>query len=716
MGKLKPLAWATQMIMGTNLLLIQHLHAQEDVQRLPVIQVQAEQEPSYVAKQITLAKSNTSLKDTPQSVSVVTRQRLDDQNINTLEDAMKNVTGVTVQRFDSAGTYSIFNARGYGSDTYQMDGTTLRTDSNGSYIDLAVYDQIEVLRGAAGLFSGAGEPGVTFNMVRKKALATPSLETKVSVGSWNNYRTDLDVTGALSEDGKVRGRFVTALQSFDTYINGLDDNSKALAYGTMEFDITDTATVSLGATYQYIDTVLSRGIPTWANGKLLNVSRSTSFIQDWNNQQLESKSFFGEFKQALNHDGEVKATVRYVTRKNDAQYSDPVVPNANGDMINFNALAFKREDKDLSADLYLSTPFSLFGQTHNFLIGADYLKGQGETDYTSYRNTLSGVVNVYHDNQYAFGKPDFIYGINVSKSELENYGIYSQLRLKLLDDVSLITGGRISWWDNTSTALVSDGVIKNTQTNYKESAELTPYASLLWDITPQISAYTSYSQIFKPQNSYRFDSNNPNGVGIQLDPRTGSQIELGMKAGLFNDQLNLSTAIFQIDDKNRAMDDPLNDRYSIASGKVRSRGFEVDAVGKLSQDWDLSAGYAYNDNKYLKDNKNEGKTFSTFTPRHSFNLWTHYKLPDTLISGLDIGTGLRYVSKFYSQSGQVRIESDGYTVVDASIGYKINPNIKASLNVYNLFDESYWEKVSGTSRQNFFGAPRNFMLTLRAKY
>lgn len=686
---------------------------EQDENTQPTITITAskEQPESYTPKKISLGKTTQTLKETPQSISVVTRQRLDDQNITSIEEALKNVTGVTVQRFDSAGTYSIFNARGYGSDSYQIDGTTLRTDTNGSYLDLAVFNTIEVQRGAASMFSGAGEPGVSINMLRKRALVDFAVESKLSAGSWNNYRGDVDVTGKLTESGDVRGRLVAALQDFDTYMNGIDGNKK-LVYGTLEYDLAERTTLSVGATYQDINTVLSRGLPTWADGKLLDISRKTTFVQDWNDQNLRTTEFFAELEHHLDNDGLIKASLRQRVRDNDAKYSDPAVPNAAGDMTGFIASAFKRQDKDLSADLFLNTPFQFVGQTHNFLIGADYLKGESDTNYAPYDIPLIGIININQDNQHTFPEPTFNYNTTISNTELENYGIYSQIRIKPMDQLTLIGGGRLSWWKSTNSNLLT-----GTARSYDEKNNFTPYAAVLFDINPDVSLYTSYSEIFKPQNSYSYDPADPTGIGQQIDPRTGNQIEAGVKAALLDGRLNTSAAIFQIEDENRAITDPLHDKYSIAAGKARSRGFEVEAGGQINDNWRITSGYAFTRTKFVDDPKNAGATFSTFTPKHNFNLWTHYKLPASVLAGLEVGAGIRAVSSFYNQaSPTVRIQQGGYTLASASVAYDIHPNYKLGLNIENLFDKTYYEKVSGFSRQNFFGSPRSAVLSLRIKY
>lgn len=679
---------------------------------LPKITLTASKKNStaYTAKKVAIGKTPQSVKETPQSVSVVTRQRLDDQNISTIQDAMKYVTGITVVRYDAAGTYSDFNARGYGSDTYQMDGTTLRTDSNGTYLDLAVFDRIEVLRGAAGMFSGAGEPGVSINMVRKRALADFSLSGKVSAGSWNNYRGEADITGKLSQDGALRGRLVTAVQDYDTFMNGIDGNKK-LVYGTLEFDIQNNTTLSVGATYQDINTVLSRGLPISADAKLLNVSRKTSFVQDWNRQDLTTKEVFAELEHRLDNDGLIKATVRQSIRDNDAKYSDPSLPDANGDMSEFSALAFKRQDKDFSADVFLNTPFQFGGQTHNFLIGADYLKGNAKTNYSSWGTPLTGTINIHHDNQHQFAEPDFDYNTNVWKDEIENYGIYTQLRVKPLERLTLIGGGRLSWWESVTNTTRSDGENVNSPGEpYDAKAEFTPYAAVLFDVSQDVSLYTSYSEIFKPQSEKTASLE-------QIGPRTGSQIEAGVKAAVLDDRLNLSSAIYQIEDKNRAIADLSGpEGAAIAGGKARSRGFEVEASGNMTDNWQITAGYAFTRTKYVKDPAQLGKSVNTFTPKHNFNLWTTYKLPARLVDGLSVGLGVRAVSRYYDEYEGSRVQQGGYALAAASLGYEINPRYKFALNVDNLFDKKYYEKVNYWIRQNMYGSPRSVTASLSFKY
>ncbi len=657
---------------------------------------------SYKANAATIGKTTVPLKDIPQSVTVVTRQQMEDQNLYTLESALKTVTGATVVRYDASGMYNTFNARGFGSDTYQFDGVAIPTDANGVYLDLALFDRIEVLRGAAGLFSGAGEPGVTINLARKRALPTFQLEAAANVGSWKYRRADLDVTGPLIESGRVRGRLVAALQDNDTFMKNVD-GSKKLLYGTVEADVAENTTVSVGAIWQDVHSILSRGLPTWADGTLIDLPRSAMPVLHWNRQRMETHDYFAELEHRFANKGTLKATLRRTERTNDGQYTDPTPPDASGWMTGLTSSAFARKDTDTAGDIYFNTPLQWSGRTHNLLLGMDWRDTRALSNYAPYPGPPTGRINLFDPDPNAIPEPTFNLNANLGDTRTKSHGAYGQLRVKVLDDLTLIGGGRLSWWK-------SAGESWGVKSNYKASSEFTPYAAAVYQVTPRLSVYGSYSQIFKPQNSLTVG-------GEQIKPRTGSQIEFGLKGDAMNSALQYSAAVFRITDQNRAIGDPVNQGFSIASGKVRSQGFETEVRGRLTPNWQIAAGYAYTTTKYLVGTVTQtGQVFDTFTPKHNVNLWVMYAVPANILPGLEVGAGVRSLSSFYSQSGNIRVRAPGYTVASLTVGYRINRNLKLALNVDNLFDKVYWEKVSSPSRQNFYGAPRSINLSMRGTF
>lgn len=232
----------------------------------------------------------------------------------------------------------------------------------------------------------------------------------------------------------------------------------------------------------------------------------------------------------------------------------------------------------------------------------------------------------------------------------------------------------------------------------------------MFDISNETALYISYSDIFKPQN-------NKTSGDKQLDPRTGEQWELGLKGEFLAGRINTHAALFRLQDKNRAMTDPNSPQHSIAAGEVRSEGFEAEVSGELTASWELTAGYAYTTTEYQKAPANQqGQSLSPFTPKHNANLWSKYSFNDGVLQGLYLGGGLRAVSDFYNGTPTLSFDAPGYATVSLLGGYAIDEQWKLALNIDNLFDRKYYEKVSGAGRQNFYGAPLSASVSLRGSF
>jgi len=275
--------------------------------------------------------------------------------------------------------------------------------------------------------------------------------------------------------------------------------------------------------------------------------------------------------------------------------------------------------------------------------------------------------------------------------------------VKPVKDWTLIGGGRLSTWK-------SDGVSFGTPTVFEASNEFIPYAAAIYDIASSLSAYGSYNEIFKAQNARTVG-------GEQIQPRTGRQFELGIKGDADRGRFTYSAAVYRLTDENRAETDDANPGFSVASGKARSQGVEIDFRGELSPGWSLSGGYAYTETEYLKSTPaQQGTTLSSITPRHNFNLWTRHKLIGGPANGLVAGFGVRSVSDFSNGTGASTVRAPGYTLFALNLAYPVTDKYRVALNVDNLFDKVYWEKVSGPSRQNFFGEPRRITVALHGSF
>lgn len=664
---------------------------------------------SYTARQVTVGKTPLSIKEIPQSVTVITRQRIEDQNLTSVPEALKQATGVNVQRFDGAGNFNNYYVRGFQVDSIQLDGINFGATGNVVEFDTAMYDRVEILRGPGGLFQGSGEPAGVINLARKRALANAQYAGAASVGSWDTYRTELDATGPLTADGRLRGRMVGAYNHQDSY-QDIVGSTRQMTYGTLEYDLSRATTLSAGIAWQDIDAVIDQGLPAYADGRLLDVPRSTFVGARWNKQQLKSTDLFAEVEHKLTNGGHLKGAVRKLDR-----YMLYRVARANGAAneatgdVPLQLGVYSTDRENWSADFYASLPFEFWGLQHNLIAGFDWRRQEEQANQTSFAD--SATFNLFNPN-YDIAQPAWVFS-RLPDVDTRQYGAYTQVRLKPAARLTILGGTRLSWWETESR----NAVTKQVTTKGEEEAKVTPYAALMFDLSPGVSLYAGWAEIFQPQTAIGLD-------GQQLDPRTGRQYEAGVKAELLEDRLNAQVALFLIRDKGRALAAPTPlppgapPSPSVPGGEAESQGIELELNGRVMSGWDVSLGYTYVDVELVEGATASAaqKAFAAFTPHHSGNIWSKYRFDGGLLKNLSVGAGVRAVSDFYSQSGAIRFRAPAYTVVSAQAGYQITQEWQASLTADNLLNEKYYEKISSAGRQNFYGEPLNFSLVLRGSF
>ncbi|MEE1921694.1 TonB-dependent siderophore receptor [Pseudomonas sp. 148P] len=661
---------------------------------------------SYTTGALTIGKGEQKLKDIPQSVSVVTRQRMNDQNMNNLQDAMRQVTGVTIKSYNSGSSLNDVYMRGFLVDQVQVDGVSQATGQGdlATSFDLAMYDRVEVLRGPSGLYQGSGEPGGTINVVRKRALGTFGLNGELSAGSWDNYHSSVDITGPLNADGSLRGRFVTAYEDNQSWVD-YAKNERPMVYGRLEYDFTPSTTLSLGGTYQKNRSTPAFGLPAYADGSLLDVSRSTFVDAKWNKLEERVWEGFAELDHALDNGGQFKTSLTYrdaETPTRNFTWSDDAVDPATGDSWAV-AYSYYTHIKSLGLDSFVTLPVEAFGRTHEFTAGAEYQ--HLNKDFT-YGGGEYFPINVFDPGRIDIPKQEFAMD-NGTWSTSRQYGVYGRAKLAATDQLDVILGSRVTWFEaEGKNANAYFNRFGETETNIDR--KFIPYGALVYELTPELSAYGSYTKVFKPQTDI-------DASGSVIDPREGEQYELGLKREFLDGRLNGSIALFRIYDENRA-ELVSGGQFYRAQGKVRSQGWETELSGNLTDNWSVVTGYAYTMTRSMNGSEEEqGRTFSTITPKHNFNLWTDYQFSDGLLQDFSVGGGVRAVSATYYRRN-VDFEQPGYAITSAQIGYKVNKHVSVKLTGNNLFDRKYYERVDSPWGSNFYGEPRNFTFTVRASY
>uniref|UniRef100_UPI0034D30A29 Fe(3+)-pyochelin receptor FptA n=1 Tax=Pseudomonas aeruginosa TaxID=287 RepID=UPI0034D30A29 len=653
----------------------------------------------------TLGKVPLKPRELPQSASVIDHERLEQQNLFSLDEAMQQATGVTVQPFQRLTT--AYYVRGFKVDSFELDGVpALLGNTASSPQDMAIYERVEILRGSNGLLHGTGNPAATVNLVRKRPQREFAASTTLSAGRWDRYRAEVDVGGPLSASGNVRGRAVAAYEDRD-YFYDVADQGTRLLYGVTEFDLSPDTLLTVGAQYQHIDSITNMaGVPMAKDGSNLGLSRDTYLDVDWDRFKWDTYRAFGSLEQQLGGGWKGKVSAEYQEADSRLRYAGSfgAIDPQTGDGGQLMGAAYKFKSIQRSLDANLNGPVRLFGLTHELLGGVTYAQGETRQDTARFLNLPNTPVNVYRWDPHGVPRPQIGQYTSPGTTTTTQKGLYALGRIKLAEPLTLVVGGRESWWDQDTPA-----------TRFKPGRQFTPYGGLIWDFARDWSWYVSYAEVYQPQADRQTWNSEP------LSPVEGKTYETGIKGELADGRLNLSLAAFRIDLENNPQEDPdhpgpPNNPFYISGGKVRSQGFELEGTGYLTPYWSLSAGYTYTSTEYLKDSQNDsGTRYSTFTPRHLLRLWSNYDLPwqDRRWS---VGGGLQAQSDYSVDYRGVSMRQGGYALVNMRLGYKIDEHWTAAVNVNNLFDRTYYQSLSNPNWNNRYGEPRSFNVSLRGAF
>ncbi|QEN47482.1 TonB-dependent siderophore receptor [Pseudomonas protegens] len=651
-------------------------------------------------------------RQTPQSITVVTRQHMEDFGLNNVDNVMRHTPGITVSAYDTDRTN--YYARGFSINNFQYDGipSTVRNvaySAGNTLSDMAIYDRVEVLKGATGLLTGAGSLGATINLVRKKPTAQFQGHASLGMGSWDNYRSELDVSGPLTETGNVRGRAVAAYQDKQSFLDHYSRKTSTY-YGILEFDLSPDTLLTVGGDYQDNIPKGSSWSGTFplinATGGHNSMSRSYNNGATWSGWEQYTRTAFAMLEHDLGDGWVTKLQLdhkinSYHAELGSIQFDEPQTDGT----AKVNAQKYTGDTTSDSADLYLSGPFNLFGREHELVLGGSIAnsrwtgKGYWSPDFPGGKGNVVDFYN-WHGK---IERP--IWGLPAQRTDdtVRQTGTYMTTRLNLMDDLNLFLGGRVVNYHLTGLT-----------PSYKESGRFVPYVGAVYDLDDHFSVYASYTDIFMPQESWNKDKDSK-----LLNPDEGQNYELGLKGELFEGRLNSSLAYFEVHETNRSVPDdaynnqsPTPDNYAFKGAKAVTKGYELEISGELSPGWQVQAGYTH---KIVRDD--EGDKISTFEPQDQVNLYTSYKLKGDL-DKLTVGGGLRWQSEgWYSVYNAPRkinedISQEAYWLVDLMTRYQITQNLSATLNVNNIFDKSYYTNV-GFYNSAAYGEPRNFMLSTR---
>jgi outer membrane receptor for ferric coprogen and ferric-rhodotorulic acid len=683
---------------------------------LPTVTVAGEAAPttteetgSYTASSTnTATRFDMSLRETPQSVSVVTRAQMNDFGYNDVNDALENTTGVTVEQVETDRTY--YTARGFDITNFQVDGVGIPFTyghSDGD-IDTVIYDRIEVLRGATGLLSSLSNPSATINFIRKRPTADFQASASASVGSWDYRRVEGDVSGALTKQGSVRGRFVGAYQNQNSYLDRYE-LERSVFYGVVEADVADSTVLTLGHHQQNNNpnSPLWGALPIYdKSGNQLEYDVSASTAAKWAYWDRERTSTFVELAHYFNNGWQGKAilTQNKATENSKLFYLNgtPDPATAGSDLTRFSSRYDKNAEETLF-DLYATGPFALFGRKHELMVGANW--SDSTYDDISYFGDDFSEISLEQALNGSVPEPTFAtvstFGSNVEESQKS---VYAAARLNLTDRLMVLGGARV-------TSVDVEGVSYGRKRTKSYDDKVTPYVGASYRLNDTYSAYASYTKLFQPQTEMDINGN-------RLDPITGKSYEAGVKAEFLEKKLNSTFAVFRTKQRNLAeIAGTVPTTYYTASDEISSSGYEIDVAGEVTNNLQLAAGYTY-----VSIEDSAGEPTRTYVPNRLFRVSTTYRMPT--INQLKVGASINWQDDIYKNVGTattgpntgspIIVRQESYALLNLMASYEFNKHTSATLNINNVTDEKYLNSLYWS--QAYYGAPRNVQLTMRWKY
>ena len=691
-------------------------------------------EESYKAPS-TIGRVPSDPKRVPQTITSVTAKRISDQNIRSNLDLLTSTPGAEV-----TGNEGFFRIRGYSAQA-AIDGISVGNFVGRTSADLTPFEQVEVLKGPAALFSGSGSPGGTVNYTFKRPRDAQALDASIGLGHPSSKLLTADYNIDPLLEGRFRARLVGSWENRDLW-TAPERMKRTSLYGVMELDLTRSTTARFAYWRQQEDSSRSfrQALPAYRDGRLIDFPRGTTPTQDWNIYHFRARWLMADLEHRFSDRWGLKLSFRKGTSEHPSVYAvarngvctgplagigyvqngiDPANPDGRQC---FGAEYWNDRNDNEIYDLTLTGAFDVLGRTHGVILGftqenswfrrADGLHANPDDEF---------LFDIFNPNPRVRGPLPMepVAPMQAKGSPNERYNLFGMVTINVTDRLRLPLASRLTW-------------LKTSEGAWTAKDEFTPSVAAVYDLTPGVSAYVQYARMFTANTSnygwnpdWAAGERHAPNEGILLPNVTGTQREIGVKANVFGGRALATAALFEIKEQNRARDDTDPDHpaagtapFRVASGSTRSRGVELSIAGQIRPRWDIWAGYAFIDARYTSDDRLQGVAIGT--ARHSGGIWTNYRFAPGALERLSLGTGLRFSGKFMGSTTDGndtnRVKGPGYAVMSARAGYRLSSHYSLSLNVDNLFDRKYYEILGSRGSGNYHGEARRVSLRLHGRF
>ena len=645
-------------------------------------------------------RTDTPLRNIPQSIHVIPREVLDDQQVVRLDEALRNVSGVTFGSTD-AGRGLRFNIRGFENAPILRNGFRQigprQGGSRRSFPETANIERVEVLEGPAAVLYGEVEPGGVINLVTERPLPEPYYQFQIQVGNRELLRPSLDLSGPITADGRLLYRLNAVYQTRNEIQNYDTDINRFFISPVLTWQLGDRTDLTIELEYLEDERPAFYGLPAFGDGIAdIPQDQISNEPDDFIEQQF--LNFGYDFEHRFSDNWRLRNGFRYVREESALEAAVPIALDEETGILLRNWSLQDTETEIFALQTNIVGEFSTGSIDHTLLVGVDL-------DWTHLEGFTTGDVftplplDIFDPVYDTVPRPDNFEELPLILDEdtrTDRLGIYIQDQISLFDNVILLLGLR---YDNVEqrrrgrpTLFNADGIDEN-----QNDDAFTPRVGIVYQPIEEISLYASYSRSFSPNTGTSVE-------GDFFEPEEGEGYELGIKAELLDGRLAATLSYFDVTKRNVVTADPEIFGASVATGEQRSRGVELDVVGEILPGWNVIASYAFIDAEVTEDNTFTVGNRLIGVPEHSASLWTTYEIQSGDLQGLGFGLGFNFVGE---REGDLEnsFQLDSYFVTSAAVFYE-QDNWRAALNFRNLFDTDYIAGgVNNRFRSNEPGEP-----------
>lgn len=610
-------------------------------------------------------------RETPQSITIIDRTRIDDFALTNVNDLLSQAVGINVERVETDRTQ--YNSRGFDVTNFQIDGIGLPLISGIQFgdMDTALFETVETIRGANAIMTGIGNPSATINYVRKRPLDIFRAKLSAQAGSWDQRRVEADVSTPITDT--VAARFIYAHEERDSYLDYNHVNRDVMG-AVVSWQVTPQLKATIGYARQEnnADGVLWGALPlVYSDGSRIPYARSASTSADWTYWNIVDQNAFAELAYGFANGWSIKGVFTFKRLQERAKllyaYGTPDATTGLG--VYGMAGVYPSDTKQYLGDVYVSGPLTLLGREHQLAFGASTSTSHNR-DWESFSPETIAYPAIADWDQGLVDEPSYDAAYLAADYKDRLTRIYGAAHFNLTDNLKAVMGASMMWLKTSGTSYGAD--------QYRKDSKISPYAGLIYDLTSHVSLYASYTDIYNPQS--QVDVNN-----VRLAPAKGTSIEAGIKSQWFDGRLYATAAVFRAKQKGLGeyagtFEDSLRSYY--AGVDTTSTGFELEVAGHITDQWSLSGGYTD------LDIENEaGNDARTWLPTRTLKLSTTYAIPQ--LNDLKFGGQLRWQNATSTDVAGGTVKQKGYAVADLMASVRVMDHVSASLNVRNVTNTRY---------------------------